>query len=208
MRAASPPPASPREREFDALYRGDPDPWDMETSAYEAAKYDATLGALARPRYGAALEVGCSIGVLTARLAARCDRVLALDVSGAALSRARARPGTGNVEWRRAEVPADWPRGRYDLVVLSEVLYFLEPDEVRTVAALVARDLAADGEAIVVNWLGACDRTLDGEAASDLFAREAARYALLADAPARTERYRLDRIRPGGRRPPSRRPPP
>ena len=183
-----------REEEFEALYRGDPDPWRMETSAYEAAKYDATLRALANDWYGTALEVGCSIGVLTARLAARCGRVVALDVSETALARARVRPGTANVEWHRAEVPREWPNGAFDLIVLSEVLYFLEPDEVRTVASLVARDLTDRGEVVVVNWLGECDRTLDGDAASDLFKSEAERHGLVAVASGRHDRYRLDRF--------------
>ncbi len=65
-------------RYFDDLYAHDPDPWQFETSAYEAAKYDATLDALPIERFASALEVGCSIGVLTARLAPRCDELLAI----------------------------------------------------------------------------------------------------------------------------------
>ncbi|MDX1541958.1 MAG: SAM-dependent methyltransferase, partial [Geminicoccaceae bacterium] len=66
---------------FDEKYAADPDPWAFATSAYEAAKYQATLDALPRARYGSALELGCSIGVLTERLAARCTSLLALDVA-------------------------------------------------------------------------------------------------------------------------------
>ena len=186
--------ASRRRAEFEALYRADADPWAMESSPYEARKYDATLRALRAPRHGRTLEVGCSIGVLTALLAARSDRVVALDVSATALSRARERPGTANVEWMRAEVPGDWPAGRYDLIVLSEVLYFLEPVEVTSIATLVARDLARDGEAIVVNWLGECDRTLDGDAAAALFAQHAATQGLRHETVAREPRYRIDRL--------------
>lgn len=186
--------STPREAEFEALYARDPDPWRMETSAYEAAKYDATLAALPPGPIGTALEVGCSIGVLTARLARRCDRVLALDVSPTALARARERPDTATVEWRRAEVPRDWPQGTYDLVVLSEVLYFLEPDELRETARLVARDLASRGTVLLVNWLGPCDRTLTGDAAAELFARCAATHGLARAPGTRTDLYRLDRL--------------
>ena len=194
MSEVPPGPASLREREFEALYRSDPDPWRMETSAYEAAKYDATLRALGRARYGTALEVGCSVGVLTARLAGRCDSVLALDVSGTALALARERPGTSNVEWRLSEVPGGWVRRSYDLIVLSEVLYFLEPHEVRALATLAARDLASGGEIVVVNWLGECDRTLTGDAASELFIREAKRSGFTVGQSWRTARYRIDRV--------------
>ena len=95
--------SSDRRAEFEALYDADPDPWRMETSAYEAAKYDATLAALPCASYERGLEVGCSIGVLTMRLAERCERLTAIDVSDAALARARAR--SDRVEWCRAEVP-------------------------------------------------------------------------------------------------------
>ena len=180
-----------REAEFEALYRGSPDPWGMETSAYEAAKYDATLAALPRARYERGLEVGCSIGVLSMRLAARCDRLTALDVSKTALARARARPGAERIEWVRAEVPAGWPEAPRDLIVLSEVLYFLEPDEVRALARLAARDLLPGGTLVLVNWLGECDRTLDGDAAADLFI-EAALPALTIVRQARQPLYRID----------------
>ena len=56
---------------FEALYTEREDPWDFETSAYEAAKYAATVEALGDRRYGRAIEAGCSIGVLTELLAAR-----------------------------------------------------------------------------------------------------------------------------------------
>ena len=184
---------SRREREFEALYADDPDPWGMETSDYEAGKYDATLAALNSQKYQNALEVGCSVGVLTARLAQRCHRLLALDVSETALGRARQRPGTANVEWRRAEVPSSWPSARHNLIVLSEVLYFLEPTEVDMVASLASRDLLPGGEVIVVNWLGECDRTLNGNEASERFLREAEWQGLACEAVERTEHYRIDR---------------
>ncbi len=76
---------------FDEIYAEDPDPWKFETSAYEAAKYDATIAALRGRRFANGLEIGCSIGVLTERLAPHVDDLLAIDVAEAALDRARAR---------------------------------------------------------------------------------------------------------------------
>lgn len=183
---------SARAAEFDALYRADPDPWRMETSRYEAAKYDATLRALPRAEYRVGLEVGCSIGVLTARLAERCEALAALDVSANALARARQRPGCEGVRFMRAEVPGDWPAAPRDLIVLSEVLYFLEPDEIAAVAALAVRDLAPDGTIITVNWLGECDRTIDGAGAAALFSREARSLGLRRAGSVVEPSYRID----------------
>ena len=179
-----------RERGFDALYSSDPDPWGFETSAYEHAKYDATLAAIEGRRYASVLEVGCSIGVLSERLLRVSDRLVALDVSSVALETARARvPGATFV---RAEVPHDWPAGAYDLVVFSEVLYFLEPAEVKAVARLAVRDLLPDGRIVLVNWLGECDMTLDGREAADLFVRTAGLKTVTGG----TIDYRLDVLQP------------
>jgi 2-polyprenyl-3-methyl-5-hydroxy-6-metoxy-1,4-benzoquinol methylase len=118
---------------FEQLYATSPDPWDFANSDYEAAKYAATLAALPRDRYPDALEIGCSIGVLTQLLAGRCDRLIALDAAEGALATARSRcaalPG---VDLRHMAVPDDWPEGSFDLIMLSEVVYYLDrPDLTR-----------------------------------------------------------------------------
>ncbi len=58
---------------------------------YEQRKYALCLAMLPRARYRRVLEPGCSVGVLTARLAARADEVDASDLVPAAVERARAR---------------------------------------------------------------------------------------------------------------------
>jgi predicted TPR repeat methyltransferase len=109
---------------FEDLYARDPDPWGFETSGYEAAKYDATIAALEGRRYEKALEIGCSIGVLTERLADHVGDLLAIDVSEAALARAQER--VPRIRFERREIPEEFPDGRFDLIVCSEVLYYLD----------------------------------------------------------------------------------
>jgi len=180
-----------RARTFDDLHARDRDPWGTESSHYEAAKFARTLAALPRPRFRRALDVGCSVGVLTRRLAQRCDHVLAVDVSEVALSAARRRCAGQHVSFRRGEVPEDFPEGRFDLVVLSEILYFLSPAEVARTRGRVMRAIRPGGSVVLVNFLGPCDLALCGEEAADLFcAGLAARFA-----EARTARpggYRID----------------
>ena len=111
---------------FEQLYARDPDPWRFATSEYERDKYAATLAALPRRRFASGFEVGCSIGVLTRQLAERCDTLLGADVADAALDQARAR--CADQHWVRFEhmlVPQDWPGGAFDLIIFSEVLYYL-----------------------------------------------------------------------------------
>lgn len=177
---------------FTERYARDPDPWRFETSAYEAAKYAATLAALPQDGYGAALEIGCSVGVLTEALAPRCGAVLGLDVAAAALDRARARcAGLRHVAFDRMQVPAEWPAGAFDLVLLSEVVYYLEERDVARLAARVAASLEPGGDVVLVHWTGETDYPLTGDEAAELFIRAAAGFARVLRQD-RTDSYRLD----------------
>jgi cyclopropane fatty-acyl-phospholipid synthase-like methyltransferase len=155
---------------FDALYTADPDPWNFAASPYERAKYTLTLNAMPKPRYRSALEVGCSIGVLTRLLASRCDAVLAIDAAPTPLVEARRRcadlPG---VRLEQMFVPEQWPAGVFELILLSEVVYYLSREDVARLAAKVTRSLEPGGSVILVHWTGSTDYPLSGDEAVALF---------------------------------------
>ena len=121
---------------FDAIYTADPDPWKFAASPYERGKYTLTLNAMPKSRYRSALEVGCSIGVLTRLLASRCDAIVAIDAAQTPLVEARRRcadlPG---VRFEQMFVPDEWPDGEFDLILLSEVVYYLSREDVDRLAA-------------------------------------------------------------------------
>jgi len=183
---------------FDALYAADPDPWRFETSAYERDKYDATLAALPRARYRSAVEVGCSIGVLTRRPAERCDRLLGTDVSAVALEAAAARCAhLMHVGFEKSSLPESAPRGRFDLVVLSEVLYYFDKGELALLAATLEAQFANDTNVLLVHWLGPTpDYPLTGDQAVEIF--EAALKRPPAVFRHRNADYRLDLLAPVG----------
>lgn len=163
---------SARARRFDALYERGIDPWNFRGSDYERAKYRATLEALPRARYGRAVEAGCSIGELARALAERADATLGIDVSEVALAEARRVHGeVPGLSFELGELPRDWPPGPCDLAVLSEVLYYLSPDEIDALGASVAGTLAPGGHCIAVCWLGETGERLDGDGAAERFAR-------------------------------------
>jgi len=181
---------------FDALYAADPDPWRFRTSDYEAGKYAATLAALSRRRYRRALEVGCSIGVFTRQLASRCERLLAIDASRVALESARtACADLDNIAFELGAVPAQFPSGSFDLIVLSEVIYYLEAPDVRRLAHRCAEALSPDGEIVACHWLGETDYPLSGAAASDLLAVEIVKRLPVREV-LHDEGYRLERLSP------------
>lgn len=135
---------------FDALYARTPDPWHLQNSYYEQRKRDIVMAALPRRRFRRAFEPGCATGLLTERLAARCDEVNAWDVTESALTQARARVGSDAVRLEQRRIPEDWPDGEFDLVALSEVGYYCEdlPLLVRRINA----SLAADGVLLACHW--------------------------------------------------------
>jgi 2-polyprenyl-3-methyl-5-hydroxy-6-metoxy-1,4-benzoquinol methylase len=155
---------------FSQLYDAKEDPWGFRTSTYEQAKYRTAIEALADRHFQAAFEVGCSIGEMTRLLAPRCDAVLAVDLVEQPLVAARAACADQPwVNFLRMQVPGDWPDGAFDLIVLSEVLYFLSPADIAAVADRCAGSLAPGGVVLLVNWRGRSDDPCTGEEAAALF---------------------------------------
>lgn len=182
---------------FEALYREQGDPWHFETSDYERSKYDHTLASLPARRFASALEVGCANGVLTERLAPRCERLLAIDVSETALVAARARcAALPQVAFDRRRVPQEAPEGSFDLILLSEVIYYLDLGDLSRLADWLRRSVTSGGHLLLVHWTGETDYPLAGdEAVERLLALLDADVAVAAGE--RRERYRLDLWRRG-----------
>ncbi|PSB27178.1 class I SAM-dependent DNA methyltransferase [Stenomitos frigidus] len=138
---------------FDALYSADSDPWQFETSSYEDKKYAATLAALPNARYRSALEIGGSIGVLTAKLAERCHSLLSVDVSERAQQQAIARcQALPNVRFQLMQVPQAYPEESFDLTVLSEVGYYWCWDDLLKAQKLMLDHLEPGGHLLLVHW--------------------------------------------------------
>lgn len=138
---------------FDALYSADADPWQFETSDYEAQKYAATLSALPKARYRSGLEIGGSIGVLTEKLAERCDSLLSVDVSEIAqqqaIDRCRALP---HVRFQLMQIPQSYPTEQFDLTVLSEVGYYWCWEDLRKAQHHILNHLEPGGHLLLVHW--------------------------------------------------------
>jgi len=180
---------------FEEKYKANIDPWQFRTSAYERDKYQATLGSLTKDKYAAGLEVGCSIGVLTQLLSRRCLSLLAIDVSSTALEAAKA-INDSNVTFCLANLPAEFPQNKFDLIVLSEVLYYFSAWDLERVTRSCASSISKDGEIVVCHWLGETDYPLPGVDASELFAR-LIKPTMPVRSILRDEVYRLERFSAG-----------
>ena len=182
---------------FERLYADDPDPWQFETSDYEQAKYADTLAQLDGRRFDSGLELGCSIGVMTRALSGRCERLLAVDLAEAALTRARERcADLVQVSFRRAVLPGewDWAGQSFDLILVSELLYFLSPDDIADLARRCIAQARLGGVVLLVNWTGPTDTPCTGDEAAGLFAVACIGAGFRRSAPLVRKGYRLDRL--------------
>ena len=180
---------------FDALYARTPDPWGLSSSEYERRKYADSLAALDGRRFHDAVEIGCAIGELTAVLAPACEAYLGVDIAEAALAQARRRNADArHVRFERLALPGQTPEGRFELIVLSEVLYYFSRADLARVGAWVEASLAPDGAALLVHWLGETpDYPLSGDEAVTTFLDVTA-ATLTTDRRWRRAHYRLDRL--------------
>jgi LmbE family N-acetylglucosaminyl deacetylase/protein-L-isoaspartate O-methyltransferase len=138
---------------FDSLYAANGDPWRLGTRWYEERKRAITVASLPSAHYQSGLEIGCSTGELTARLAPRCDSLLAIDISAAAVSAATRRVTTlDNVRVVLADATVQFPQGDFDLIVLSEVAYYWDrPTLIRMIEKL-RQHLTHDGTLVACHW--------------------------------------------------------
>lgn len=138
---------------FEERYRADPDPWQLEHRWYERRKRALTVAALSRPRYRRAFEPGCALGLLTELLADRCDELLAVDAAATAVaSAARRVADRTHVRVEVLAVPDAWPDGRFDLIVLSELGYYLPTSGIEALRDGALAHLADDGELLAVHY--------------------------------------------------------
>lgn len=150
---------------FDAKFATDDDPWRFRSRWYEARKRAMLLACLTRPRYACAFEPGCANGELSAALAERCDRLIVSEGSERAVALARQRTAElRQVEVRKAWVPDEWPAERFDLIVVSELGYFLSGEALAAFITKARASLLEGGSVLACHWRhGSDDCEFDGD---------------------------------------------
>ena len=112
---------------FDDIF-SEPDPW-LYSGPYEQTKYEQTLEVLGDRQFPRALEMACAEGHFTVQLAPRVDQLIAADISPTALERAAERCAEhANIEFRQVDLRDEKFPQDLDLLVCSEVLYFVESE--------------------------------------------------------------------------------
>ncbi|MBY4897930.1 SAM-dependent methyltransferase [Cupriavidus sp. AU9028] len=159
---------------FDAVYAHGDDPWHYRDRWFEARKRALLMAMLDRPRFASAFEPGCANGELTAALVPRCGHLIAADRHARAVEAARRRIGkVPHAEVRQMAVPAQWPEGRFDLVVVSEFAYYLNEDEVGALGRRIRASMRRDGLLLACHWLHPfAERACDSETVHRVLGRE------------------------------------
>ncbi|MCD5983970.1 SAM-dependent methyltransferase [Pseudomonas sp. CDFA 610] len=138
---------------FDELFRNDSDPWAFKQRWYERRKRALCLAALPREHYSAIFEPGCANGELSAELATRCDTLLSCDTSQRAVELARERlTDFPHVRVMQARLPQQWPQGQFDLIVLSELGYYLDLNDLHRWIDCALEALTPDGQILACHW--------------------------------------------------------
>ena len=139
--------------DFESLYQRDEDPWGYRARTYEREKYRATLAACGPGPFDSGLELGASIGVFSALLAPRCRRLTTVDGAPTAVRAARELLARyPNVRVLLGAIPDVVPGDKVDLVVASEILYYLDPDDLSSTLERLSQVLVGGGRLVAVHW--------------------------------------------------------
>lgn len=173
------------------------DPFGFDLNPEERLKFARTLEVCGGGPLGRVLELGCAVGTFTELLAPRATDVLALDVSQAAVDQvARRLRGHPNVRAVAMTIPDDFPAETFDLVVASDVLYYLPVEVLKRCLARIEDSLPRGGVFVAVHYVPRMGSVLNGDEAHDIITEHTTLHHALSE---RTEfgtgrTYRVDRF--------------
>ena len=188
---------------FEELFKNNPDPWHCDWKRdpigalrcrfYEQRRYRNILQTIPRPLYQNGLEVGCATGIFTESLAKRCQNLLAIDYSETAVELGRRRcRNLSHVRFEHARIPEQFPEDHFDLIVLSEVAYYLSMEDFLATIGHIVESLAPAGHFLMVHCRHHCEVPLPGDLPHDIFIKETAGLLTHLQDRRRPRTYRLD----------------
>jgi predicted TPR repeat methyltransferase len=157
---------------FDETFRENSDPWGYTTNSNEISKFRATIRALPKVQFKNAFEIACAIGVLTEKLAPKCDRLLSVDYSEVGLVEARKRCShLPQVRFEQMQIPQQFPTEKFDLILFSEVGFFLTMADLLETKQKIIDGLLPGGYLLMVHYRATAGDyfILDGETVHNTF---------------------------------------
>ncbi len=193
---------------FDETYRQSTDPWRYTSSFYETSKFRTTIRCLPKVRFKNAFEIGCAIGVLTEKLATKCDRLLSVDYSELGLEEARKRcRNLPQVRFEQMQIPQQFPTEQFDFILFSEMGYYLTKEDLQKTKEKIINQLLPGGYLLMVHFRYPVESfILNGDIVHDTFVENSAsslkhlgdprKKFLMLDLARHHKRYRMDLFQP------------
>ncbi|MBD1826263.1 nodulation S family protein [Microcoleus vaginatus GB1-A2] len=189
---------------FDETYRGNPDPWRYTSSFYETSKFRTTIRCLPKVQFKNGFEIGCAIGILTQKLAKKCDRLLSVDYSEVGLEEARKRcAALPQVRFEQMQIPQQFPTEKFDLIFFSEVGYYLTRPDLLITKQKIIDQLLPGGYLLMVHFRPQVESfILNGDIVNDAFIQDSTqslkhlgdprKKIVMVDLLGHHKRYRMD----------------
>src|SRR5690606_11765020 len=150
----------------DALYAlNQGDPWQYEQRWYEQRNRQICLAVLPCLQIDSATETGRSNGIISQELAQRTDSLMCLDANDTAVQLAQQRLQVyPHVQVLQCIVPDELPKQKFQLIVVSEILYYLNPTALQQVLTWLHTALEPGGCILSCHWRAPISGfTLNGE---------------------------------------------
>ena len=163
---------------FDETFSKSSDPWRYTSSFYEMSKFRTTIRCLPKVQFKNAFEIGCAIGVLSQKLAKKCDRLLSVDYSEVGLEEARKRCADfPQVRFEQMQIPQQFPTEKFDLILFSEVGYYLTMPDLLTTKQKIIDQLLPGGYLLMVHFRYSVESSVvNGDIVHDTFIQESAQF--------------------------------
>lgn len=138
---------------FEAKFAGNDDPWSTWHARDEVLKRRAILHALGPGPLGRVLELGAGNGSNSRSIAARALRLDATEATdgGTKLVASAIERHAPRARAIRLAVPARPPRALYDVVVVAELLYYLDRRAMRRLARQLRTMLRPGGTLVLAH---------------------------------------------------------
>jgi 2-polyprenyl-3-methyl-5-hydroxy-6-metoxy-1,4-benzoquinol methylase len=135
---------------FDRLFAHSDDPWRYQGDVVSESRRELLLRMLPEQRCQRMLEIGCATGWITEHLAQRAETLLAVDISNAAIARAKERcEGLIHVDFECVDLLHGSLHGQFETIVCAGVLVYLPWNAQRRLRDHIASVLAPHGHLLL-----------------------------------------------------------
>lgn len=135
------------------------DPYLTTIDEKEIIKLEKSFDLVKDSRYKNILDIGCGEGYLVEKLIPLADRIVALDISKLALQRAEKRiRKDAHIDFIQKDILKYKPGENFDLIICSEILYYLQLEDVKTIAGKLIEWISPNGKLLLVNVYSKTER--------------------------------------------------